>query len=137
MATKPEVAADEAVEVAPAWVAIVEAGLAKAEKYWTATDAQVAMRDSIAAEMGLELKPEAKEFPAAWDVDRLYGKARGGDNLDPQVRELALRLTEGGCRAHATAFLLNIPPRFVGGMIAAAKAARAKATPVPAEQAAS
>jgi hypothetical protein len=128
--------ADEAEVVVPEWVAIVEAGLAKAEKYWTASEAQVALRDATLEEMGFELKL-SKSYTPAWDVDRLYGNSVGADNLDPQVRELALRLTEGGCKAHATAFLLSIPPRFVGGMLSAAKAARAKAVPVAAEAVAS
>jgi len=116
----------------------VAVALAKAEKYWTATEAQVALRDRLVAEMGVDLtKVASKTYPVNLDVDRLYLEAAGPSNLDPQVRELALRLTEGGCKAHATAFLLGIPPRFVGGMISAAKSARTEAAKAPAEAVAS
>lgn len=133
--------ADENVEMpaadeAPAWLAGVEAGLAKAAKYWTASEAQVEARDLILEEMDFDLdQVERKLYPSVWDVDRIQEPMTGPSNLDPQVRELVVRLTlDAGCKAHATAFLVGIPPRFVGGMLAAGKAARAKAAPVAAAE---
>jgi hypothetical protein len=126
-------------EAAPAWVAIVEAGLAKAAKYWTATEAQVEARDLILEEMDFDLEAiTRKSYAPAWDVDRLYDTVVGPDNSSPQVRELVRRLTdEAGCRAHATAFLVGIPPRFVGGMLAAGRKAFAAQAVAAAEKAAS
>jgi hypothetical protein len=140
MTSKNEVpVADEAVEAAPAWVAIVEAGLAKAAKYWTASEAQVEARDLILEEMDFDLDAIArKSYAPAWDVDRLYDTVVGPDNSSPQVRELVRRLTdEAGCRAHATAFLVGIPPRFVGGMLAAGRKAFAAQAAAAAEKVAS
>ena len=134
MATKNVTAA--VVDEKAAEAVKMEAGLAKAAKYWTATDSQVAARDAILDDMGLDLAGVArKTYAPAWDVDRYYGEVVGPDNGNAQVRELVRRLTdEAGCRAHATAFLVGIPPRFVGGMLAAGR--KAFAAPV-AEKAAS
>lgn len=102
--------------------------LAKAAKYWTASETQVALFDSLNGPAIVANAP-VKSYKMALDVDRLYLDSTGPDSADASIRALAVALTDGGCRAHATAYLLGIPPRFVSGMVSGGrKAAAAAAT---------
>jgi hypothetical protein len=127
--TKPApVQEPAAVEEAPQAPTAQELGILKAQKYWTATTEQIALRDQLLADMGLKLEDvERQTFAAAWDVDRYYTESTGPSPKNPQVRALARALRAGGCKAHAVAFLTGIPPRFVGTMWAPVKAEAPKA----------
>lgn len=127
MATKPVTV--EAPAPAPEWTpdevrALI--ALEKAAKYWTATPEQEKLFLELDGPAIVSAAPR-KRYGVALDVDRLYLESDGPAHTDPAVRELALKLRKGGCKAHAVAFLTGIPPRFVSGMWAAAEKARATA----------
>ena len=128
MATKPVVEVP-APAGTPEWTpdevrALI--ALEKAAKYWAATDTQVELFKSLDGPAIVSAAP-VKRYGVALDVDRLYLESDGPAHTDAKVRELALKLREGGCKAHAVAFLTGIPPRFVSGMWAGAVKARAAA----------
>lgn len=117
----------EPVEV-PEWVPVIEKALAKAEKYWAATDAEWAVFNGLVAELELDLPAVTrKTWASHWDVDRVYHELVGPDPTNPKVRELAVRLQAAGVKAHASARMIGCPPKVIGPMIAAGKKAAAEA----------
>jgi len=113
-------------ELVPEWVPVIEKALAKAEKYWTATDVEWAIFAELVGDLDLDAV-ERQVWAAHWDVDRVYHEMTGPSAKNPKVRELAVLLQEKGVKAHASARMLNVPPKVIGPMIAAGKAARVKA----------
>ena len=81
-------------ELVPEWVPVIEKALAKAEKYWTATDVEWAIFAELVGDLDLDAV-ERQVWAAHWDVDRVYHEMTGPSAKNPKVRELAWHEHDG------------------------------------------